>query len=178
MKLLTDARKAATCLLLATGLIASLTASVSFAAERDQAFTMTVIHDAYFGRKVIAGDYETAIDRIHPRGDGSAASFEAHTNLCVAYVKAGEIDRAEAACDAAVEAAWKQTSRVARFGASYDEKIWREYAAVALSNRGVLHAVAGRPELAQADFSKALELQTRSDTPGSNLARLRTDVSM
>lgn len=178
MKTLTKPHKLGRRLPLTAGLIAALVAGAAFAAERDSAYTMTVIHDAYFGKKVISGDYRAAIDRIRPKDDGSTASFEAHTNLCVAYVKAGEIEQAEPACDMAVEAARKQADRASKFAPSYDEQSWREYQAVALSNRGVLHAVAGQTELARLDFSKALELRTRINAPGSNLVRLGADASM
>lgn len=178
MRTMTETRKPARRLPLTAGLIAALVAGTAFAAERDSAYTMTVIHDAYFGKKVISGDYQAAIDRIRPKGDGSAASFEAHTNLCVAYVKSGEIERAQAACDTAVEAARNQAERASRFAPSYGVANWRKFEAVALSNRGVLHAVAGQPDLARRDFARALELRTRIDAPGSNLARLGTDASM
>lgn len=178
MKIHTDSRKPTKRLPLVAGMAAALVASASLAAERQPAFTMTVIHDAYFGKKVVAGDYRSAIERIRAKPDNSAASFEAHTNLCVAFVKAGEIDRAGPACNAAVEAARKQAERASKFAPSYGEENWREYEAVALSNRGVLHAVAGEPELARLDFSEALQLRTSIDAPGSNLARLSTDASM
>lgn len=178
MKTQTERHEPARRLPLTAGLIAALVAGTAFAAERESAYTMTVIHDAYFGSKVIAGDYRAAIDRIRPKGDGSAAAFEAHTNLCVAYVKSGEIERAKPACDTAVEAARKQAERAVKFAPSYGEKNWREFEAVALSNRGVLHVVLGEPELARRDFARALELRTRIDAPDSNLERLSADASM
>lgn len=178
MKKLTELNKHKRHLTLAAGLVAAIVAGPALGAERAPAYTMTVIHDAYFGKKVLSGDYRDAIDRIRANGDRPAASFEAHTNLCVAYVKSGEIDRAESACNAAVNAAHKQAERANRFVSSYEGERWREFEAVALSNRGVLHAVAGEPELARLDFSRALELRTSIDAPGSNLARLGADASM
>jgi Flp pilus assembly protein TadD len=174
----TDSGKSVRRTPLIAALAAALVAGAAVAAERQPAFTMTVIHDAYFGKKVISGDYRTAIERIRPKRDDSPASFEAHTNLCVAYVKAGEVDRAGPACNAAVEAARAQAERASKFAPSYGEENWREYEAVALSNRGVLHAVAGRIELARLDFSEAIQLRTSIDAPGSNLARLADDAPM
>lgn len=143
----------------------ALAFSVSAGAEEQETpYTMTAIIDASFGHKVSTGEYEQAIQRITAPGYHHLKdSFEAKTNLCVAYTKTGAIGQAVETCDAAVSELRNQTMK---YGSS------RSDLAVALSNRGVLRAVKGEEELARQDFLEAVELKSGIAAPSSNLARL------
>ena len=55
---------------------------------------------------------------------------------------------------------------------SYKARMYRTFLAVALSNRGVTHAVTGSPELARDDFTSAMKVDTDMREPEVNLARL------
>lgn len=138
----------------------------SVTAEVDNpVFTMTTFRDAAYGGKIVAGKYAQAIEKITANG-GFADVFFDNTNLCVAYTKSGDVDNAALACDAALEEIRSQ-----RFVRA-QEKTYRKYLALALSNRGVVHALIGDIELARQDFVEALGLNAEGSAAEINLARL------
>ena len=142
-----------------TALLASLFAAAPLAAEEtDPAYTMTVIIDAAHGNKVAAGKYERAIEKIIAR-KSTRDSYSQQTNLCVAYTKTGELDKATEACQGAL-------------AITLDGKVDRVYRAVALSNLGVLHAAKGSQDIARRTFLEALDLNSGLSAPKTNLARV------
>jgi hypothetical protein len=149
-----------------------LSGTVSAEAD-DPSFTMNAIEDAASGRTILAGRYATAIDRIDVTRGSAVSRFFAANNLCVAQVKAGEIGGAAESCELAVAAIRGTLGGLppGRRSASL-ELAYRKYLAIALSNRGVLHAVAGKPSRARADFAEAADLETPIRSPEGNLARL------
>lgn len=159
-----------------TALLASLIAAAPLAAEEaDPAYTMTVIIDAAHGSKVAAGKYERAIEKITARKTARDAYYR-QTNLCVAYTKTGELEKATEACEAALAITLGgKKPRSSYLGTVPSERIERMYLAVALSNLGVLHAAKGSPDFARRSFREALELETGLSAPKINLARLAKD---
>lgn len=141
----------------------ALAFSVSAGAEEQETpYTMTAIVDASFGSQVTAGDYDFAIERITAPKYHLRDSFEAKTNLCVAYTKTGAIGQATETCEAAVT----EIQNRMRF------EMTRSDLALALSNRGVLRAVQGQADLARQDFVEAVSLKSGLAAPTTNLARL------
>lgn len=135
-------------------------------------YTMTVLRDTAYGVKIMEQDYEQAIDKINQRS-GRYDKFSKGTNLCVAYTKSGELDLADEACNAAVVAA--SNAKLDRPSGAFSNAVYEarlRNLAIALSNRGVLHAVTGKSEKARDDFDAALALETRLAAPKVNLARL------
>ena len=158
----------------ATLAFSALTFSVSAgAAEQQAAYTMTAISNASFGQQVTVGKYGQAIEKITSPKFKTKTSFSAVTNLCVAYTKTGDLGRAAAKCDTALE---KTRARV-KFRRSGDAGYGRTPAdlAIALSNRGVLHAVQGETDLAREVFLEAIDLEAGLEAPQINLARLEMD---
>jgi tetratricopeptide (TPR) repeat protein len=136
---------------------------------------MTVIVDAAHGGKVAAGKYERAIEKI-TASKSKRDPYSKQTNLCVAYTKTGELDKATEACEAALALTLDSRSpRRSSLGAAQVRKADRVYMALALSNLGVLHAAKGSPEIALRTFREALELDTGLSAPKVNLARLTID---
>ena len=162
----------------ATLAFSALTFSVSAgAAEQQAAYTMTAISNASFGQQVTVGKYGQAIEKITSPKFKTKTSFSAVTNLCVAYTKTGDLGRAAAKCDTALE---KTRARV-KFRRSGDLIQPAGYGrtpadlAIALSNRGVLHAVQGETDLAREVFLEAIDLEAGLEAPQINLARLEMD---
>ncbi|NNC78355.1 MAG: hypothetical protein HKN77_10360 [Woeseiaceae bacterium] len=156
-------------------LIALAVTSFAHAEDFGSPYTMTVFSDDSYGRLVTGGDYATAIDKISSRGERRRMTFEAQTNLCVAYTKSGELEKADAACNTAVAKIQPMAERMLkrRSTPEYVAQGYREYLALALANRGVLHAVRGDASDARADFLRASELDTELPvSPETNLARL------
>lgn len=146
------------------------------AGEDKLVYTLTAIEDISYGEQVLAGEYHTAIEGILSSSKVRRAGFEAQTNLCVAYTRSGEFDKAERSCDAALAVLDERRRQSAPTGVagSYSRRTHEKYVAVALSNRGVLRAVSGRPELARQDFTRATRLKFGLDVADVNLARLGT----
>lgn len=141
-------------------------------------YTMTAIVDSSFGRAVTSGRYQQAIEKITARQARTRETFESQNNLCVAYTKVGDLDSASVACDQAVAEMRKRTERKSptRRG-QYAEfsRSDRVYLAVALTNRGVLHAVNGDLENARRDFAEAAGIDVDISQPQINLSRLLLD---
>ena len=154
-------------------LLAALVACAPLSAhEADPAYTMTVIVDAAHGSKVAAGKYERAIEKI-TASNSNRDRYSKQTNLCVAYTKTGALDKATAACEAALALMLDDRKpRRGYLGYAQAEKADRVYMALALSNLGVLHAAKGSPERARKSFRQALELETGLSAPKTNLERL------
>lgn len=154
-------------------LLAAFLVSMPLAAqETDPAYTMMVIIDAAHGGKVAAGKYERAIEKITAT-KSARDPYSRHTNLCVAYTKTGELDKATEACEAALAITLgSKKPRSGYLGSAQFERNERMYRALALSNLGVLHAAKGSPEIARNTFRKALELESGLSAPRINLARL------
>lgn len=137
------------------------------------AYTMAVIKNEAYGRRVTAGNYEQAIDKITRGGTHVRDRFADHVNLCVAYTKTKDIENADLACNAALAGIRKQEDRATRSKKGPLYGAYKRDLAVALSNRGVLFAVSGDAARAKECFAAAIELQTDlSRIARSNLARL------
>lgn len=151
--------------------IAALTVSVcSYAGETKPAYIMTAYLDSAHGRKVVNGQYARAIDKITTSSARRASTFESKANLCVAYANTGDYDSATEVCD---EALAKVRQRVGNKPTRELPRIDRIDLAIALTNRGVLHALTGDLQRARVAFLEARELKARRSVVDSNLDRLR-----
>ena len=137
-------------------------------------YQMAVFSDVAHGTKVLSGDYDQAITKIHT-GSRSADELHTQTNLCVAYVKSGDVDAAEKACEEAVLAAKSLGSATlpSFIGVSPAQRRAR-YLAIALSNRGVVKAVLGDLEAARKDFADAMAQSSGIATVKANLERIES----
>jgi tetratricopeptide (TPR) repeat protein len=115
---------------------------------------MAVISDESQGRAILSGDYDTAISKM--------------TNLCVAYAKTKDLQKAIQACDAAVADVTSQVSKN-RLMANNKHPAMRRDLAIALSNRAVLFAIQGDLEMAQVGFKEAIKLGIGINEPQFNL---------
>jgi Tfp pilus assembly protein PilF len=156
--------------------LAALFAGAPLAAhETDTAYTMTVIVDAAHGGKVAAGKYERAIEKI-TASKSNRDQYSRQTNLCVAYTKTGELDKATSACEAALAISLHSNKTGSSYlGSTQSRRTDRVYRALALSNLGVLHAAKGSRDSARKSFREALQLETSLSAPRINLARLAKD---
>src|SRR5690606_12823467 len=133
-------------------------------------YVMTVIRDQAEGERMLAGEYESAIQKLTASNDGPAG-FAARNNLCVALTKTGQLAAALEACDAALEQAPPPGSIVQFYerGKRYDGR------AVALANRGVARAISGDEAGARRDFQEAARFGRYLEAPAVNLALLDGD---
>ena len=144
------------------------------AGEQKKVYTLTAIEDESFGEEVVAGNYDTAIEGILSSRKAHPLGFEAQTNLCVAYTRSGDFTQAGRSCDAALAALERRIRRASGPGYAPFQlrRVKEKYLAVALSNRGVLRALSGKPDLARQDFIRAAGLRYGLDVADANLAKL------
>ena len=160
----------------ATGalLVTSLFSATTMAHdEAPLPYMMTVVQDEAYGHTVTRGRYENAIRRITSEGSRSPGRFADQVNLCVAYAKSVDMEKAGTACDKALAGVRKRRVAKSANSSSLAYRAYQQDLAIALSNRGVLRAVAGKFELAREDFTAAIELRGRvSKIAKKNLDRL------
>ncbi len=144
------------------GVSLALLGGIAVAEPAQGAFTMMAVIDRASGASLLAGKHEEAIRELSKRLPRRAEAFEVNNNLCVAYVQAREIEKAEAACDTAVEKSKR--------GPSHEQ-------AIALSNRGVLRALSGDHFGALYDLLAATHLKTHSRVAQQNLHRMHSRIS-
>ncbi len=154
-------------------LTATLMCSAVEAEEAVLRPTVAFIENAAQGRQITQADYEAAIAGLEDSAAYGMGAFYAANNLCVSYLKLGDLDEARTACDAAVERinALTDAPRRLHLGAVTPADRGR-FLAVALSNRGVVSAAGGQKALALADFRAAIEADSRFREAKTNLAWL------
>jgi len=152
-------------------LFAVLTAPAVGIASDFPGYKMAVISDESQGRAILSGDYDTAISEMTNKALRFSGRFATSNNLCVAYAKAKDIQKAVQACNAAVSNVTSQVSK-SRLMANNKHPAMRRDLAIALSNRAVLFAIQGDLEMAQAGFKEAIKLGIHINEPEFNLSIL------
>ena len=158
-----------------TGICAAIALALgagSAAAEEATSYHVAAIKDSAYGRLILKDDFGAAIDKLEDRDRKGIDGFYTATNLCVAFIKTGELERAESSCSLAVDEIEKVLANELRYDSAAELNAIRKFHALALSNRGVAYAVNGDHDLAQADFEAADEIESRLKEPALNLALL------
>ena len=160
-------------------LTAALPGPVHADDSQRQPYAMTVLADKAHGKRVLAGSYQSAIDRISAKPLRPRTAFERQTNLCVAYTKARQLQRAISACDAAVQALEEKQHFYAkrRFANETGRRAFFSDLSIALSNRGVLFIVNGEIDKARESFIAATELEYDRSMASRNLQLLDSTKS-
>lgn len=169
------------CTLRLSGLVAlafshSAFADTARAADKDadvKPYAMTVHEDRAYGHSILKGKLDHAIKKLSANAKTSARPENA-TNLCVAYAKAGDLERAIAACDVAIAELTSKKLAIDKHPNRYDELriLVQTDLSIALSNRGVLFAVKGEHDKARKNFLTAMQLEYDRSRAEDNLARL------
>ena len=153
-------------------------ASVMAEPTAPKGFVMNYYEDAAQGALVEDGAYEAVIDRLAAHSTDSARRVADQINLCVAYTKTKQIEKATESCDMALAKAGKAVTRNSMLE-SYRAAKERAAAekAIALINRGVLHAVNGETTEAKELFELAADLQTDNESAEMNLLVLQRELA-
>lgn len=144
-----------------------------------QGYIMTVYSDMAHGQKVLDGAETRAIQRLSRNGKARVGYLEGQVNLCVAYAKTRQAEKAVEACDSAIESSLKQAQRLEqtrKFGRR-STQVADTGLAIALTNRGVLHAIAGEENDARAKFEMAIDLESTEQSARANLALLESRLT-
>lgn len=156
-------------------LILSLLGSqLALAGAPEDNFKMIALIDQAEGELIVAGDYRKAIDKLAASGLRST-SFSAHNNLCVAYTKEKKLEQAEIECNKAVALRNSINTAINPYMDTNTRNKARDKA-IALSNRGVLHAIKGDQQRALQDFETSLQVYDRLRDVRENLALLNVQA--
>lgn len=153
--------------------------AVPAAAEQDNPrLTVAFISDAAQGNSITRKQYDRAIAQLKDNTQEGLRGFYTANNLCVSYLKVRDTEKAQVACDTAVERIQNLVNKMA--GSARRSMTVPEYErllAIALSNRGVINFVNDKPELARHDFESAIETDSGVREAQVNLARITALVS-
>ena len=163
------------------GISLMLFGAVTAQAGEDQpnAYVMTVYSDTAHGTQIIDGAPQDVIAKLSRKADARSYELEGQVNLCVAYTKTKQIEKAMEICDSAVAAALENARRLERsrkFGRQTTQ-VADTGRAIALTNRGVLHAITGETDKARLMFEMALMLKSKEESARTNLLFLQRDTA-
>ena len=154
-------------------------AIASFAAQAEQTedgrYIMTVYSDMAHGRAILDGSAGELIEDI----GGEALSLEEEIHLCVAYTKAKQVEHATSTCEAALDSAEEEARKARRTSFAWSNPAYTAANghAMALNNRGVLHALTGNHDEAREMFEAALQVGKRHKYARKNLALLDEELA-
>jgi tetratricopeptide (TPR) repeat protein len=169
---LTDRKKTSSTVLGVCAAIGLALCAATASADDKPQYRVAAIKGMAFGDRVLREDYDKVIELLERRERKGIDAFYRATNLCVAYIKTGALEEAEASCNSAVERIEQFLAERGTIHSPQERQAVRRLHAVALSNRGVAFAVSGQSERAQADFEAAGSIESRLKEPAINLARL------
>lgn len=158
-------------LLLMLGTLGALTVQ---AAEN---YVMIVYSDSAHGSAILEDRLDEAISELGP-DDGRFRNFAEHVSLCVALTRTSQFEQATEYCDMAIAQSGREARRIRRANYSHrnSTRISAAPKAIALTNRGVLHAIAGEHEAARVLFEMAREADLTEEYVQNNLARLNASM--
>jgi len=153
--------------------LALMLASGAALAGGAQQFVFTAYTDAAGGADVVAGRYRAALAELksgQPTLDSNPSA--ADSNRCVAYTMTLQLEKASAACDAAVRAARQQRNEQTAMWA-WSPATDDEYLAVAYANRAVMHWLSHDEAAASDDLAKARKLSPAALFVARNVVALK-----
>jgi hypothetical protein len=154
-------------------LSAALVTGRAAAAEAADPFVLVAYSNRAGGASLVNGDYGGAARALQQHSDASLPDPQAlDTNRCVAYVLNEQLPQARAACDAAVRAVHSDDSALLASSAQVRHQS-AAAAAVAYSNRAVLHWLAAEGRAAQEDLAQAQARAPDASFVVRNLAAMR-----
>jgi hypothetical protein len=125
-----------------------------------KSLTLAAYEDVPGGRALVAGKTERAIELIYAK-QAKPVSAQTLINLCVAHTVLRQFEEATETCDAAVESANAKRADT-RYRAGTSRKSLDEGAAVAYSNRAVLHLLSRNTLAAQNDLAHARSIAPKA----------------
>jgi hypothetical protein len=113
--------------------------------EVDSKPTVTFITDAAQGKAISKEQYDLAVEKLEKTHARGIDSFYVANNLCISYLKIGEVEKAQESCDIAlarIEKLIKVSGRGSVYSPSYDKLL-----DIAIANRSVVYAINNNSEL-------------------------------
>lgn len=152
--------------------VALLAGSAAHAADEPRTFELTVFSNGTGGAALVSGDYNTAVRVLSTHVNG-LNSDSVNTNRCVAYVVTRQVEAARIACTEAVREAQQQIAGLP-IAMSFDRSDFRDYLALAYSNRAVFNWMSNDTAAAQSDLKKAAAAAPRAEFVARNVTALQS----
>ena len=155
---------------------AMLVGSTVYAADEAHTFELTAFSNGTGGRALLSGDYNTAKQELsshHQTLDVETAA----TNSCVMFTVTHQVDAAHAACDKAVREAQQEIASLP-VSLSWARSEYRDYLALAYTNRAVLSWVTNDSAGAQSDMKKAAAVSPKAAFVARNLSALQNHAAV
>jgi hypothetical protein len=135
-------------------------------------FELTAFSNTAAGDSLVRGNYNLAIQQL--KIDAHTFARETiNTNRCVALALTHQFAEAHEACDAAVRDAQRQLAN-APSTELWSRSQYRDYLAVAYSNRAVINYLSHDDAAAQADLKKAAAVAPKAEFVARNLTALQS----
>jgi hypothetical protein len=150
---------------------ALLIGSAAFAADEPHTFELTAFSNGTGGPALLSGDYNTAQSELSTHRNTLDIETAA-TNRCVVYTVTRQIEAARAACDKAVHEAQQEMASLP-VSLSWARSDYRDYLALAYSNRAVLDWVQNDSSAAQSDLKKAAAVSPKAPFVARNISVLQ-----
>jgi hypothetical protein len=151
---------------------ALLAGSAAHAADQPHAFVLTAFSNGAAGQSIMTGDYDTAVKQLDAKSHTLALDVSSlNTNRCVAYSVTKQLSAAHAACDAAVREAQQEIANLP-VSMAWARRQYRDYVALAYSNRAVLNWLSNDSTAAQEDLKRAEAMAPKADFVAHNLSAL------
>jgi tetratricopeptide (TPR) repeat protein len=146
------------------------------AADQPRTFELTAFSNTASGYALVHGNYDLALRQL----DFDAHSLEnvtAVTNRCVALIVTRKFEEARHACDTAVRNAKAEITNLP-VSMSWARQDYREYLALAYSNRAVLDWASNDTAAAQEDLKKAEAVAPKAPFVARNLTALQSHAAV
>jgi hypothetical protein len=136
-------------------LAAALISTVVSAADKPDPFVLVAYSNRAGGTQIANGEYLSATQVSHAGVPGDPGALA--TNHCVAFAMSQQLTQAQAACDSAVQAAYREQAQLPSWTARSHAQAANSQA-VAYSNRAVLRWLNADAQGARQDLARAQAL--------------------
>jgi Flp pilus assembly protein TadD len=167
-----NSRKATQALHLAFA-AALLAGSAAHAADQPRNFELGAYSNTLAGDSLVRGNYDAAFQQLAIDEHSFLNPAAVTTNRCVALIMTRKFEEARKACNAAVSAA-KLDIVSMPVTMTFARQEYRDYLALAYSNRAVLDYVTNDAAAAQADLKKAESVSPKAQLVARNLSVLQS----
>jgi len=168
-----NSRKATQALHLAFA-AALLAGSAAQAADQPHNFELAAFSNTLAGDSLVRGNYEAAFQQLAIDEHSLTASpATIATNRCVTLIMTHKFEEAHTACNAAVSAARLEIVSMP-VSVAWARQEFRDYLALAYSNRAVLDYLTNDTTAAQADLAKAKSVSPKAELVARNLTVLQS----
>jgi hypothetical protein len=168
-----NSRKATQALHLAFA-AALLAGSAAQAADQPRNFELAAFSNTLAGDSLVRGNYEAAFQQLAiDEHSLTASAATIATNRCVTLIMTHKFEEAHTACNSAVSAARLEIVSMP-VSVAWARQEFRDYLALAYSNRAVLDYLTNDTTAAQADLAKAKSVSPKAELVARNLTVLQS----